>query len=279
MGSLNVLFGFLCGLAGSLLVAFLIPFAVITGFKKAGVGYLTLGVALLGTACWLGTAPALLLVVLLAVLATFIVLYLQTPSETRLLSQEGRVSVEGVTTIEDAVAACRGSGLQGWDLVAYAQQLVAKKFTYSRRNPWDSPSRAFERGLGYCQQQALALQEIYDRLGVVSRPVYATGNCRFPPPENAADSLALAAGNHWLRAFFENEPNVFGHTWLRVRLGDQELDVCPGHPNNRPGVVHFEPLLEVKTLHPLLQPLSHLGSAMVNVMLERQARRMGLEEA
>jgi hypothetical protein len=30
-------------------------------------------------------------------------------------------------------------------------------------------------------------------LNVVSRPVYATGNCRFPPPENAADSLALAA--------------------------------------------------------------------------------------
>jgi hypothetical protein len=46
------------------------------------------------------------------------------------------------------------------------QNLAAKKFTYSRLNTWDTPSRAFERGIGYCEQQALALKKIYDKPGI-----------------------------------------------------------------------------------------------------------------
>ena len=92
-------------------------------------------------------------------------------------------------------------------------------------------------------------------------------------PEDPADSLALALDNRWLKAFFGDEPYVFGHTWLRVRVADEELDVCPGDPNNRPGVVDFEPLLKVKTLHSFLMPLAHLGAAMANIMLEKQASR------
>jgi hypothetical protein len=279
METLFVILGFLCGLAGGFFVLFLAPFALVTGFRKAGASYLAIGVALLAIAYGLGIAPALMLVLLVVFLGAFGAFYLLTIPATRLLPKEGRASLDGVTTIEHAVQACRGSGLQGWDLVAYAQGLAAKKFTYSRCNPWDSPARAFERGLGYCQQQALALHEIYRRLGVDSRPVYATGHCRFPPPEDPSSSLVLAPGNRWLSAFFGAEPNVFGHTWLRVRIGDEELDVCPGNPNNRPGVIHFEPLLEVKTLHLFLQPLAHLGAAMANLVLERQARRMGLAEA
>ncbi len=78
----------------------------------------------------------------------------------RRLPKPGRVSMDGITTIEDAVEACRRTHLQGWDLVAYAQNLAARKFTYSRLNTWDTPSRAFERGMGYCEQQALALKHI-----------------------------------------------------------------------------------------------------------------------
>ncbi len=260
---------------GDCVVSFIVPFAVLTGYGKTGVFYLAIGAALLALACGLGVAPALLLVLLVVVLAAFVAFCLLTIPGVRLLPKEGRVSVDGVTTIKDAVAACRGSGLGGWDLVAYAQSLAAKKFTYSRRNPWDSPSRAFERGLGYCQQQALALNEIYDQLGFDSRPVYATA-CRFPPPEDAGSSLALALRNRWLRAWWKGQENVFGHTWSRVRAGDRELDVCPGNPDNRPGVIDFEPLSEVKTLRPLLGPLAHLGAAVVNVMLEREARRLGL---
>jgi hypothetical protein len=53
----------------------------------------------------------------------------------------------------------------------FLQHLAASKFTYSRLNTWDTPSRAFERGMGYCDQQAAALKHIYDRLGIASRPV------------------------------------------------------------------------------------------------------------
>lgn len=42
------------------------------------------------------------------------------------------------------VEACWRTELQGWELVAYAQNLAASKFTYSRLNTWDSPSRAWE---------------------------------------------------------------------------------------------------------------------------------------
>jgi hypothetical protein len=74
--------------------------------------------------------------------------------------------MDGITSIDDAVEACRRTHLQGWDLVAYAQNLVAREFTYSRLKTWDTPSRAFERGMGYCEQQALALKKIYNRLGI-----------------------------------------------------------------------------------------------------------------
>src|SRR5690242_17309782 len=77
-----------------------------------------------------------------------------------------QTTVDGVTTIEDAVAACHATGLRSWDLVAYAQQLAARKVTYSRRNTWDTPAHAFQRGRGYCQQQALALKRIYDHLEI-----------------------------------------------------------------------------------------------------------------
>ncbi len=47
----------------------------------------------------------------------------------RRLPKQSHVSLEGVTTIDDAVEACRRTHLQGWDLVAYAQNLAARKFT------------------------------------------------------------------------------------------------------------------------------------------------------
>jgi hypothetical protein len=115
-----------------------------------------------------------------AALLTAVGLYLYTLPGLRLLPKKRRTTIGGVTTIEDAIAACRRTGMQGRDIVAYAQNLAARKFAYLRRNPWDSPARAFERGMGYCKQQALALKMIYDRLGIRSDPVFAL-RCRFPP--------------------------------------------------------------------------------------------------
>lgn len=96
------------------------------------------------------------------------VLSILTRPLLRRLPKEGRVSLDGILTIDDAIAACHKSGLQDWELVAYAQKLAERKFTYSRLNPWDTPARAFERGRGYCQQQALALKK--SMMGWVSRP-------------------------------------------------------------------------------------------------------------
>ncbi len=136
------------------------------------------------------------------------VLYILTLPLLRRLPKEGRVSLDGITTIDDAIAACRKSGLQGWELVAYAQQLAARKFTYSRLNPWDTPARAFKRGRGYCQQQALALKKIYDGLDIQASPVFAT-RCKFPA--KIVDGMPSPA-------------RVSGHDWLRVKSGEVSHD-------------------------------------------------------
>ncbi|NJR74481.1 MAG: hypothetical protein HC773_14200, partial [Scytonema sp. CRU_2_7] len=64
--------------------------------------------------------------------------------------------------------------------------------------------------------------------------------------------------------------HMISHSWLKVQIENQELDACPGNVNNRPGIVDFEILSPVRTLHTFLQPFTHLGSVIINMMLERQ---------
>ncbi|RJO60995.1 MAG: hypothetical protein C4542_07640 [Dehalococcoidia bacterium] len=135
-------------------------------------------------------------------------------------------------------------------MAAYAQNLTARKFDYSRRNPWDTPERAFERGQGYCQQQALALQIIYDHLGTDCRPVYAA-RCRFE---------ARMIDGQMARE------RITGHTWLKVKIDGKEVDVCPGSVTNLPGVANFTVLSEVKPLSPLMQPIIHIISVVANTL-------------
>jgi transglutaminase-like putative cysteine protease len=187
--------------------------------------------------------------------SAFVTLYLLTIPLLRRLPKQSRVEMDGITTIADAVAACRQSRLQGWELVAYAQRLVARKFTYSRLNTWDAPDRAFERGMGYCEQQALALKHIYDQLGIPARGVFAM-RCKFPP--KVVDGVAWPGG-------------ISGHAWLRVKIGD-ERDVCPGSVNNTPGVTHFEVLSTVLPWQPWIRPFTHLGSSIENIRRDRAAR-------
>jgi hypothetical protein len=194
--------------------------------------------------------------------ASVVAIYLLTIPLLCRLPKPGRVSMDGVITIEDAVEACRRTKLQGWDLVAYAQNLAARKFTYSRLNTWDTPSRAFERGMGYCEQQTLALKHIYDRLGIEARPVFAL-RCKFP--------AKVVDGMPWPGGFS-------GHAWLRVRIGDEELDVCSDSVSNRPGVTHFEVLSKVRPWRPWLRPFTHLGSSIENIRRDMMARR-GLKGA
>lgn len=186
-----------------------------------------------------------------------LLVYLLTIPMLRRLPKQSNISMDGITTIEDAVEACRCTQLKGWKLVAFAQHLVARKFTYSRLNTWDTPSRAFERGMGYCEQQALALKKIYDKLGIETRPVFCM-QCKFPGK--------VVDGVYW-------PGGISGHAWLRVRIGDEERDVCPGSVNNTPGVTHFEVLATVRTWYPWLRPFTHAGSSIENIRRDMIAQR------
>ena len=169
--------------------------------------------------------------------------------------RQRRSSVDGVVTLSDAVQACRSTGLSGWNLVAHAQRLVARKFAiYSLRNPWDSPSRAFVRGMGYCLQYNLALKHILQRLGFDSRLVHA------------------------VRVRDLDDPNWrMGHAWLRVRSGGEELDVCAGSERNFPGRMRIKPLTGVHDLPPALVALSYVGSALVAGAAEWQGVLKGTD--
>jgi hypothetical protein len=186
--------------------------------------------------------------------------FLLTIPLLRRLPKQSHVSLDGVMTIDDAVEACQRTHLQGWNLVAYAQNLAARKFTYSRLNTWDTPSRAFERGMGYCEQQALALKKIYDRLGIKTRPVFAM-RCKFPA--KVVDGVAWPGG-------------VSGHAWLKVRIGGEERDVCSGSVNNTPGVTIFEILSKVLTWQPWIRPFTHVGSSIENIRRDMMARSLYL---
>lgn len=157
----------------------------------------------------------------------------------RALRRRGPMALDGIVRLDDAVAACRRSGLNGWDLVAYAQRLVYAKFTvYSCRNLWDTPAAAFRRGMGYCTQYNLALKQILDRLGFDARAVFSL-------------RVRVADNPEW----------TMGHTWLRVRVpaGGETRDVCAGHADNLPGRVNFAPLAPVWPGNDLVLALTHLG--------------------
>ncbi len=158
-------------------------------------------------------------------------------------------SVTDVVNMKDAVNACRQSGLQGWDLVKFAQQLTASKFAiYSTLNLWDPPGRAFIYGTGYCTQYNLALKRILERLGFETEAIFA---------------LKVRV--------FDNEEWTMGHTWLRVTLDGETRVVCAGRKENEPGKAHFVPLSKVHRGRPLTLFLSHLGLILFMGFLEWKA--------
>jgi len=159
------------------------------------------------------------------------------PGTLKLRPHYRRTTVEGVTTLDDAVHACRRTGLQDWDLVAYAQHLVARKFAiYSTRNLWDTPARAFEYGMGYCTQYNLALKHLLDRLGFDTEAVFA-------------QKVRVLSNPNW----------TLGHTWLRVTVQDEVREVCASYVMNEPGRNNFEPLTPVHHGNDLILLLMHLG--------------------
>jgi hypothetical protein len=240
--------GYLFGFAGAFLLLFMTPFSAVSGYHVMAAVFGLAGTLWLAAAWKVRISKTDLFSVLLINLLLTLFLTGLTSWGVGYDPANYQSSLDGVVTIDDAVSACKATGLSGWDLVAYAQNLTAMKFSYSRRNPWDTPAKAFERGQGYCQQEALALKEIYDRLGIESRVVYAA-RCRFEA--RMVDGVLVKGA-------------VTGHAWLKVKIDGKELDVSPGSVNNSPGVVDFTVLSEVKTLSPVMQPISHIFSVIAS---------------
>jgi hypothetical protein len=155
----------------------------------------------------------------------------------RALRGRGPVVQDGIGALDDAVAAGRRSGLQGWELVTFAQRLVYRKFRYySCRNLWDTPAQAFRRGMGYCTQYNLALKQILERLGFDVRSVFSL-------------KVRVADAPEW----------TMGHTWLRVCVDGERRDVCAGHADNLPGRVNFVSVAPVLPGNAFVFALTHLG--------------------
>lgn len=165
------------------------------------------------------------------------------------LGRTRQTSVDGVVTVEDAIAAGRKTGLRDWALVDTIQRLTRRKFAvYTTRNYLDSPDRAFAHGMGYCTQYNLALKEILDGLGFDTRAVF---------------SLKVRDLN--------DERWTMGHTWLRVTIDGEERDVCAGDACNVPGRNDFIPLWPILPGPRPLLFLTHLGVILLGGFVEWKA--------
>jgi hypothetical protein len=150
--------------------------------------------------------------------------------------------------IKEAVEICKKSELTEWKLVEYAQSIVHNNMAYSYNNSFDMPFKAFEKGKGYCWQQAKTLQKILRSLGFTCYLVYAVKN---RIPETKFEGIKI-------------DEHISGHVWCRVKINNLVKDVCPGNKNNRPGVIHFTPLSIIKKYKWYISFGCYFGSAYVN---------------
>lgn len=140
--------------------------------------------------------------------------------------------------LTEAAAACRATGLEGWDLVDHATRMVSARFsTYSVLHSWESPSAAFRRGRGFCTQYNGVLAIILRELGLQAWLVYAP------------------------RVRFDDQPDwSLGHTWVRVRVDGDVRDVCARSLGNSAGRVRFVPIGRVRKLNRTARVLTTAGS-------------------
>ena len=142
-------------------------------------------------------------------------------------------------TLEEAAVRLVGTGQTGMAQVEAARSLVADRMRYCRRNSFDSPATAFQRGYGYCVQQAYALVELLKRLEIEAKVVQAFRN-RFP------------------------DGTVGGHAWVRVAVDGAERDIDLIFYDAETGELTFTSLTKV-TNHPrLFKLVTQWGEAAVN---------------
>jgi transglutaminase-like putative cysteine protease len=157
---------------------------------------------------------------------------------TRSLARGRRPGIEELT-LEEAAARLQASGETGRDLVEAARELVANRMEYCRRNSFDSPARAFDRGYGFCTQQAYALADLLRLLGLEAKVVHAFRN-DFP------------------------DGTVGGHSWVRATVDGEERDVDSIFFDEGIRRVTFASLSRVRNHTPLFTRVTRWGEAALN---------------
>jgi transglutaminase-like putative cysteine protease len=142
-------------------------------------------------------------------------------------------------TLEDAATQLQATDQTGWALIEAARALVSERMTYSRRNSFDSHRQAFERGYGYCQQHAYALQDLLGRLGFAAEVVHSFSNA-FP------------------------DGQVAPHAWVRVTFDGETRDVDSLFYNAEAGTLAFTPQGTVYRYSSLFRVIAGWGSTAVN---------------
>jgi hypothetical protein len=147
----------------------------------------------------------------------------------------------GITemSINEAVLLLSANGESGWELVDSARALVAERMAYSRRNSFDSPARAFERGYGYCMQHAYALSYLLKELGFEAEVVQAFQN-KFP------DGM------------------VTSHAWVSVKIDSEVRHIDSLFYDQQAQSLDFTPLSEITTIPTTFKYFTFWGGPAIN---------------
>jgi hypothetical protein len=147
----------------------------------------------------------------------------------------------GITemSINEAVLLLSANGESGWELVESARALVAERMAYSRRNSFDSPERAFERGYGYCMQHAYALSYFLQKLDFDVEVVQAFQN-KFP------------------------DGKVSSHAWVSVKIDGDIRHVDSLFYDQTSRKLDFTPLSEITTIPTTFKYFTFWGGPAVN---------------
>ena len=142
-------------------------------------------------------------------------------------------------TLSQAAQRLLGTRKTGWDLVEAARTLVTDRMQYSRRNSFDRDGKAFERGYGFCTQQAYALVDLLTKLGFEAEAVHAFRN-KFP------------------------ERGSGGHTWVSVSLEGERKDIDSIFYDAESREITFSPVTKVYNHTLSFKWLTRSGEAALN---------------
>ena len=175
---------------------------------------------------------------LIAILGIIVGVPLYALPATLSLPAGPRPGIEELT-ISQAARQLQDTGKTGWVLVEAARALVAERMQYCRRNAFDTAERAFERGYGYCTQQAYALVDLLTKLAYEAKVVHAFQN-RFPDGEMGS------------------------HAWVSVTVDDETRYIDTLFYEAQTAEITFTPLSEVLDITPAFKVLAWWGGTAVN---------------